>query len=153
MKRQVTADQRSRAVCRPGFTLVEALITITIIGIMAAAVITAFANASQDSRRVIARQQQAVLQSAVNNWVSSQLRTSASSVYSVRAAYNDQESGKARLDNLIRPYLDESTWGHFNENTTNAGQLKTEALAMTGQYLSLPDWAAGSYPKVNLNAD
>src|SRR3954465_987184 len=61
----------SRPVPRPsaGFTLVEALVTIAIIGIMAALLVTAFSNTAQDTSRMIARQQQAALQSAVSAWV------------------------------------------------------------------------------------
>ena len=56
-----------------GFSLVELLLVLGIISIMASIVINSFSNAAQDSRNVIARQQQATLQSAVNNWVASQI--------------------------------------------------------------------------------
>ena len=56
-----------------GFSLVELLLVLGIVSIMAAIVINSFSNAAQDSRNVVARQQQATLQSAVNNWVAGQV--------------------------------------------------------------------------------
>ena len=56
-----------------GFSFVEMLLVLGIISIMAAIVINSFSNASQDSRNVVARQQQATLQSAINNWVAGQI--------------------------------------------------------------------------------
>jgi len=56
-----------------GFSLIEVLLVLAIISIMAALVINAFSNAAQDSRNVISRQQQAALQSAINNWASAQI--------------------------------------------------------------------------------
>ena len=55
--------------------MVELLIVISVIGIMSALVISAFSNAAQDTRRVIARQQQASVQNAVNAWVTSKSST------------------------------------------------------------------------------
>ena len=52
-----------------GFSLVELLLVLGIISIMASIVINSFSNAAQDSRNVLAKQQQAPWQSAVNNWV------------------------------------------------------------------------------------
>ena len=56
-----------------GFSLVELLLVLGIISIMASIVINSFSNAAQDSRNVLAKQQQATLQSAINNWVASQI--------------------------------------------------------------------------------
>ncbi len=55
---------------RRGFTLVELLVVIAIIGVLASLVIASFSNVTQDTRNVIALQQQAVLQEALNNWIS-----------------------------------------------------------------------------------
>ncbi|MDG2122993.1 MAG: prepilin-type N-terminal cleavage/methylation domain-containing protein, partial [Verrucomicrobiales bacterium] len=98
--RRDSAVQAKR--CQPnGFTLVEALITVAIIGVMAAAVISAFSNAAADSRRVIGRQQQAVVQASVTNWVSSQLG-GASTVAQVRSLYNNTgTTPKTSLERLV----------------------------------------------------
>jgi prepilin-type N-terminal cleavage/methylation domain-containing protein len=146
-----------------GFTLVEALITIAIIGIMAAMLISAFSSTAQDTSRMVARQQQAALQSALNDWVNGEgnratvinattgtakVRT----IEEIRTDYNTQTTTFARY-NLIQPYLDETTKGHFASYTTDAAKIKSAALKSTNQYLSLPDWTVNSYPQVLLVAE
>ncbi len=131
-----------------GFTLVEMLIVISVIAIMAAMVISAFSNAAQDTRRVVARQQQAAVQSAVNAWVASQ-SSGTGSLAGARTAYNAATTSLARL-NLVANYLDDKTTAHFRTNTTNTNQVLSEALKKTNQYLELPTWNASSYPKVEL---
>lgn len=143
----MTATPRSpRRHC--GFTLVEMLIVISVIAIMAAMVISAFSNAAQDTRRVVARQQQAAVQSAVNAWVASQ-SSGTGSLAATRTAYNDATTSLARL-NLVANYLDDTTIAHFRTNTTNTDRILSEALNKTNQYLELPNWDASSYPKVEL---
>lgn len=51
------------------FTLVEMLLVIAIISILAGLVISNISNAAHDTRDVVARQQLAVVQEAVNHWV------------------------------------------------------------------------------------
>lgn len=131
-----------------GFTMVEMLIVIAVIAIMASLVISAFANAAQDTRRVVARQQQAAVQSAVNAWVARQ-SSGNGSLSAAMAEYNAQPTSLARL-NLVAGYLDEKTADHLRTNTVNTGQILSEALKKTNQYLELPVWAANSYPKVDL---
>lgn len=134
---------------RAAFTMVELLIVISVIAIMASLVISAFSNAAQDTRRVVARQQQAAVQAAVNAWVSSNSSGVGQSLSSARTAYNAAADGLARL-NLVGGYLDEQTLAHFTSNTTNNNQILSSALKKTGQYLELAAWADGSYPKVEL---
>ncbi|MCB1229606.1 MAG: type II secretion system protein [Verrucomicrobiae bacterium] len=131
-----------------GFTMVEMLIVISVIAIMAALVISAFSNAAQDTRRVVARQQQAAVQSAVNAWVTAKA-SGTGSLSGARTEYNAATTSLARL-NLVANYLDEKTIAHFRTNTTNTGQVLSEALKKTNQYLELPAWNAASYPKVEL---
>jgi prepilin-type N-terminal cleavage/methylation domain-containing protein len=129
------------------FTMVEMLIVIAVIGIMSALVISAFSNAAQDTRRVIARQQQAAVQSAVNAWVNSVSQKQG--LAQARNLYNLASSSKGRLQ-LVQGYLDESTMSHFLSNTTTNGEVKSTALSKTSQYLLLDTWATNSYPKVEL---
>lgn len=153
-----------------GFSLVELLLVLGIISIMAAMVINSFSNAAQDSRNVVTRQQQATLQSAVNNWVAGQIggherpdpnnpnlvieRTVSyvRNKYNFAANYwtdapgvprNSRSSGgvKGRLD-LVRNYLDEDTYEHFVRASSPfaSNKILSGAMQKTGQYLMLSAW-------------
>lgn len=127
--------------------MVEMLIVIAVIGIMSALVISAFSNAAQDTRRVVARQQQAAVQNAVNAWVNSTSQTQG--LGQARNLYNLAATSKGRLQ-LVQTYLDDATLSHFLANTSNNNEVKSAALSKTGQYLLLDSWSANSYPKVEL---
>jgi len=134
---------------RGAFSLVELLLVIAIIAIMASIVIAAFSNASADSREVLVRQQQAVVQEAINSWIA--YRSGASrSLSSARTEYNAAGTGIARLA-LVQAYLDSATYSHLVANTSNNDQVRSDAMVMTAQYLEITDWPSGSYPKVNLH--
>ncbi|MGZ9159463.1 MAG: type II secretion system protein [Nitrospira sp.] len=145
-----------------GFTLVEALITIAIIGIMAAMLVSAFSSTAQDTSKMVARQQQAALQSALNEWVNGEGNRSTvinatagtakmKTIEEIRTTYNAAATTLARYT-LIQSYLDDVSKGHFN-SYSEAAKIKSAALKTTKQYLSLPDWAVNSYPQVVLNAE
>src|SRR5690349_12282009 len=98
---------------RSGFTFIELVIVIAIIGIMSLIAISHYSNVSGDAREIVARQQQAALQGAVNAWVTGQLSNS-TTVSQVRSTYNALATSKARLD-LVADYLDQPTYDHFIE--------------------------------------
>ncbi|MFC5454245.1 type II secretion system protein [Prosthecobacter fluviatilis] len=148
-----------------GFSFVEAIFTIAIIGIMSSIVVAAISNASRDASRVMARQQQASVQSALTAWVMAQMRVSSNSAQfqsleNIRVAYNAM-SVSQRFDQLVpKPnssdpnrragFLDQTTADHFADYTSNASQLQTLALYNSQQYLTLPDWQTGDFPHVDL---
>lgn len=150
---------------RNGFSFVEAIFTIAIIGIMSSLVVAAISNASRDAHRVMARQQQAAVQSALTAWVMAQTRVGATaqvrSLENVRSTYNAIGSTSARF-NLLVPnasspdpsaragFLDQTTADHFLEYTTSTDKLKTAALENSKQYLTLPNWQTGDFPRVEL---
>jgi prepilin-type N-terminal cleavage/methylation domain-containing protein len=140
------------------FTLVEMLLVIAIISILAAMAISNFSNASQDTRAVVARQQLAVVQEAVNHWANKEIGKVTTSggtgrtVAQVMAQYNGAADAQTRF-NLFKGYLDDAavdtTRGGLGvDNTT--GRVTSEVMRDVGMYLLLPDWGGNSYPKVQL---
>ena len=147
-----------------GFTLIEALMTMAIIGVMTALVVSAFSNAGTDSARIISRQQQAALQTAVNAWVNSdtnrtdvinattgtgKLRT----IAEIQATYNAASTALARLQ-LVQGYLDATTASYLISSTTNSAKITSDALNTTKQYIGMPNWTTTTvYPQVTLNSN
>lgn len=148
-----------------GFSFVEAIFTIAIIGIMSSIIVAAISNASRDAHRVMARQQQASVQSALTAWVMAQMRVGNTAQFrgleSVRTFYNTLTTSRDRFK-LLKPdpassdpsarvgFLDQTTADHFDDYTSNANQLQTAALYNAQQYLTLPDWQSGDFPHVDL---
>lgn len=150
---------------RNGFSFVEAIFTIAIIGIMSSLVVAAISNASRDAHRVMARQQQSAVQSALTAWVMAQTRVGNTaqlrSLESVRTTYNGLSTTSARFNllvpnptspdpNLRAGFLDQTTADHFLDYTTGSDKLKTSALDNAKQYLALPTWQSGDFPRVDL---
>jgi prepilin-type N-terminal cleavage/methylation domain-containing protein len=144
-----------------GFTLIEALMTIAILGVMAAIVVSAFSNAGTDAARIIARQQQAAVQGAVNAWVNSDgnrtdvinATTGTGKIHTIaeiQTTYNGCANALARL-NLISAYLDSTTATYLTTSTTNAAKISSDSLVKSKQYIDMPAWVTGSYPQVTLN--
>ena len=129
------------------FTLIEMLIVLGLIGILAAILISQISNAAYESRRILSRQQQVVLQSAVNTWIIQ--RTTTQSLAAVQTTYNNATTAKAKLT-LVSEYLDSDTYDHLATNTTDSAKVQSDAMRRIGKWVELPTWAAGSYPRVNL---
>ena len=168
MPRLLTFPMRCRStrVGASGFSFVEAIFTIAIIGIMSSLVVAAISNASRDAHRVMGRQQQAAVQSAVTAWVMAQTRVGSSAQYrnleSLRTYYNSLTTTRARFE-LLRPnpstadirqrsgFLDPVTLAHFDDYQFGSERLQTAALSNAAQYLSLPNWESGDFPRCLMN--
>lgn len=140
----------SRSFRLAAFTFLELIIVIAVIGIMSALAISAFSNGASDAREVVARQQQATLQSAINAWASAQL-SGRLTVAELRSTYNAVKGSEARLA-LVRDYLDDVSYEHFvaESGRSEEDRVESSATRRLGWYIALPDWDEGGYPKVDL---
>ena len=94
---------------RSGFTLVEILIVVIILGILAAIVIPQFTNASTDARK---------------SSMLSQLQTLRSQVQLFKLQHND-----------VLPDLITNQWTQLTSKTNLAGTVDTTATGLYGPYL------------------
>jgi hypothetical protein len=102
----------------------------------------------------------AVMQEALSHYTNKEIGRVTTSggapqtVAQVMAAYNAKTAAQ-RFDTL-KQYLDDGMWSgtsgteNLQFNTSN-GRITTQAMRDTNHYLTQPDWAAGSFPKVLLN--
>ena len=135
---------------KSGFTLVEMLLVIAIIGIMSALIVSTVTNAAQDSRTVVARQQQVILQEALNAWIA-QASSGTNTVASARTTYSAAGTSLAKLA-LLTNYLHSQTYSHFT-NYSSSDHIKSEAMTKAGLYLQFSSWgtnASNSYPVVQM---
>lgn len=93
------------------------------------------------------------MQEALNHYVNQEIgkvTVSGGILYrsQVMSAYNTA-TGSGRYG-LFSGYLDEATRTSFSFDT-GSGKLTTQAMRDTGRYLTLPDWTAGSFPKIQFN--
>ncbi len=130
-----------------GFTLIELLLVIAIIGVMSSLIITTVANASQDARMVVARQQQVVLQDALNTWIAS-ATSGTNTLNTARATYTSASTSLAKLA-MLTNYLHSETYSHLT-NYSSSDQIKSEAMTKAGVYLRFSTWATTNYPIVEM---
>ncbi len=106
---QSPIHQRLATSRKSGFTLVEILIVVIILGILAAIVIPQFTNASTDARKAS---------------LVSQLQTLRSQIQLFKLQHND-----------ILPDLVANQWNQMMQKTNLAGTVDTTATGLYGPYL------------------
>lgn len=126
---------------RSGFSLMEVLLTIGIIGIMAVLLVPSISPMKQGASVQMARQQQAELQTALGSWVAA-ASSGPGGLAAARTAYNGAGSKLA----LLQDYLQPSTYALFSGGGSS---VSSEALTAAGASLQFSSWGVDSAPSVN----
>ena len=108
----IRGHQGRRAIPRFGFTLIEIMIVVVILGILAAVVVPQFSNASQQTRV---------------NTLLSQLSTLRWQIQFFKAQHND-----------ILPDLVANQWNQFQSTTNLSGAIDLTAAGIFGPYSNKP---------------
>ena len=121
------------------FTLVEILVVIVAIGILSGLAISYVGGASEQASAVVALQQQAQLQSALDSWITARSSgtaglASAKSLYSTDAQV---------MLPALAPYLRDP-----DIFSASASGVSSGSLAKIGKVLQFSAWVECSYPKV-----
>jgi len=126
-----------------GFTLIEMLLVVAVIGILTSLVISAITNSAADARLVIARQQQATVQEALNAWIASTNTTAA------KAAYTAASDASSKMT-LIQKYLNTNARWMTTGLTYSSGGLQTENMKSINVTMAFGSWTSSAYPVVTL---
>lgn len=123
------------------FSLIEILIAVAVIAILSAFLIGSISGTTQQANQMVARQQQAELQTALGNWISA-ASAEPGGLAGARGRYNAQADKLSLLSN----YLQADTFARL---TASGSQVTSSAL--TGSRATLhfsPTWEAGRTPIV-----
>lgn len=124
-----------------GFSLVEMLVVVAILGVLAALVMPTVSPLRGSASTQIARQQQAELQTALGSWIAAQSAGSGS-LAAARTAYN----GAGNKLSLLQNYLQPATYSAFSGSGSS---VSSEALRTAGATLQFSSWGVGGAPTVN----
>lgn len=123
------------------FSLIEILIAVAVIAVLAAFLIGSISGTTQQANQIVARQQQAELQTALGNWLSA-ASAEPGGLARARGRYNAQDEKLSLLSN----YLQADTFARL----TAAGSQVTSS-ALNGSRAALhfsPTWEVGRTPIV-----
>jgi prepilin-type N-terminal cleavage/methylation domain-containing protein len=124
------------------FSLVEILVVIAVIAILSSLVIVALFGTAKQTSEIVARQQQAELQTALGNWI-----TTTSSEPGGLAEARRKYTNTANKLSLLTNYLQEATYLRLT-NTGNA--VRSSALTASKARLEFsPSWSTTDAPVVN----
>ncbi len=124
-----------------GFSLMEMLLTVAIIGVVAVMLIPAISPMKQGSSVQVARQQQAELQTALGSWIAA-TSSGPGGLAAARGSYNSAGSKLALLQNYLQP----STYSMFSGSGSG---VTSDALTAAGASLQFSSWGVDSTPAVN----
>jgi prepilin-type N-terminal cleavage/methylation domain-containing protein len=124
------------------FSLVEILVVIAVIAILSSLVIVALFGTAKQTSEIVARQQQAELQTALGNWI-----TTTSSEPGGLAESRRKYTNTANKLSLLTNYLQEATYLRLT-NTGNA--VRSSALTASKARLEFSSsWSTTDAPVVN----
>ena len=132
------SDQASSNSVSRGFSLVEILVIVAVIGVISALVIPQISNTRSSASLSVARQQQAQLQTALNNWV---VATSSGpgGLAAARTGYTGNKLA------LLQNYLQGATYANLSGD---GDTVTSTALDAAGAYLRFSSWSTGQQPTV-----
>lgn len=119
--------------------MVEILLVVAVIAIMSGLAITYVGGASENSRLLVARQQQVQLQTALDAWIVAKSSGTAG-LAAAKAAYS---TDAVSMLSALGPYLREP--GIFS---ASGGGVSSSALSGASKTLVFSSWSDNSYPKV-----
>jgi prepilin-type N-terminal cleavage/methylation domain-containing protein len=133
----MNADPRKH---RTGFSLMEMLVTVAIIGTIAVLLIPSISPMKQGSSVQVARQQQAELQTALGSWIAA-ASAGPGGLAAARGAYNSAGSKLGLLQNYLQP----ATYAMFSGGGSS---VTSEALTAAGASLQFSSWGMDTAPAV-----
>ena len=123
---------------RGAYSLVELLIVVAVIAIIATIGVMYVAGARETAHRVIARQQQAEIQTALGNWLVAK-SSAPGGLAAAREAYTGTKLA------LLQNYLQAATYSSL---TGSGDRVTSVALENANAYLLFSAWSAGQQPTV-----
>jgi prepilin-type N-terminal cleavage/methylation domain-containing protein len=134
----------STARSQAAFSLVEILVTVSIITIIAGVAYSSIRGSVQQSAMVVARQQQVELQQALDAWLVAQ-SSGVKSLEDARAGYIAASTDAAKFA-LVEGYLKNAFFSSTGSGVTSS------ALNSVGQELRFSDWTERGYPSVEMHS-
>lgn len=126
------------------FSLIEILIAVAVIAILSTFLIGLISGTSQQANQIVARQQQAELQSALGNWITA-ASAEPGGLAGARSRYNSQAEKLLLLSNYLQPDT-------YSRLTGSGNRVSSPALdgSRASLYFSAT-WELGSAPAVILS--
>jgi prepilin-type N-terminal cleavage/methylation domain-containing protein len=126
------------------FSLVEVIIVVAVIGILAAFIISSLSGTSEYAHQVVARQEQAELQTALGNWIAA-ASSDPGGLANARWKYTNTADKLLLLSN----YLQDATYQRLRLTSTGP-IVRSPALTASKARLEFSSsWSTADVPSVN----